>query len=108
VGGFHISYYVDEGENELGLELIIEDSEEAYQTLREHASEIEAELEIPDTVVYWGDLRETRAGNMRSEVGVKRDADIEDTDSWEKYFDWMFEMGELFHDIFPKRLRQLD
>ena len=88
--------------------MIIEDSEEAYQTLREHASEIEDKLKSTNTTVYWGDLRETRAGNMRSEVGVKRDADIEDTDSWEAYFDWMFEMGELLHSVFPKRLHQLD
>jgi len=108
VGGFHISYYVDEDENELGLELIIEDSEETYQLLREHASEVESELETSETVVYWGDLRETRSGNMRSEIGVKRDADIEDIESWEVYFDWMFELGELFHDVFSERLRNLD
>jgi hypothetical protein len=108
VGGFHISYYVDEDENELGLELIIENSEEAYHALRDQADEIEDRFEATESTVYWGDLRETRAGNMRSEVGVKRTVDIKNTESWNEYFDWMFKQGELFHDVFPERLRQID
>lgn len=108
VGGFHISYYVDEDENELGLELIIENGEEAYYALQDQADEIKDRFETSENTVYWGDLRETRAGNMRSEVGVKRDADIENTDSWEEYFDWMFKQGKLFHEVFPERLRQIN
>lgn len=104
LSGYHISYYVDEDENELGLELIIEDSAEAYEELSDQAEEIEDELGWD---VYWGDLRETRAGNMRSELGVRRDANIEDKDKWDKYFDWMLEMGERFHEVFPQRLRNL-
>jgi len=107
VGGFHLSYYINEEENELGLELIVQNSEEAYRALREHVEEIEDELRTTDNVVYWGDLRETRSGNMRSEVGVKRDADIEERDDWNDYFDWMLEIGERYHEIFPQRLRDL-
>jgi hypothetical protein len=108
VGGFHLSYYIDEKENELGLELIIEDSEKTYRALREHADEIEEKLRTADTTVYWGELRETSGKNMRSEVGVKRDIDVEDTESWDAYFDWMFRQGELFHEIFPERLHRID
>jgi len=103
IGGFHISYYVDEQENELGLELIIEDDEEVYRTLIDEEEAITTEL---GTEVYFGELRETRAGNMRSELGVKRSANIEDRESWDEYFDWMLEVGEQFHEVFPQLLRK--
>jgi hypothetical protein len=45
---------------------------------------------------------------MRSELGVKRDADIEARDQWNEYFDWMLEQGCRFHEVFPERLRQLE
>lgn len=104
VGGYHISYYVDENEDTLGLELIISDDEEAYHYLKDQSDEIEAELGME---IYWGELRETRAGNMRSELGVKRDAVIEDKDAWDDYFEWMLEAGEKFHQVFPRRLRNI-
>lgn len=102
VGGYHISYYVDEDADELGLELIIEDSAEAYRELSAQTEEIESELGLD---VYWGELRETRTGNMRCEVGVKRKATIENRDEWDEYFEWMFDVGERFHEVFPQRLR---
>jgi hypothetical protein len=105
VGGYHISFYVDEDEEELGLELIFEDDAEGFETFRDNASELEVEL---GEDIYWGDLRETRTGKMRSELGVKREADIEDRDRWDEYFDWMLAMGERFHDVFPERLREIE
>lgn len=105
VSGYHISYYVDEDENEVGLQLVIEDSEGAHRKLNERADEIEAELGMD---VFWGELRETRTGNMRSDLGVRREADIEDEDRWDEYFDWMLVVGEQFHEVFPDRLRSLD
>ncbi|WP_233125138.1 DUF4268 domain-containing protein [Halorubrum sp. SD683] len=105
VGGYHIPFYVDEAESELGLELIFEDDADGFEELRDHAEELETALGAD---LYWGELRETRTGKMRSELGVKRDADIEDRERWDEYFDWMLEQGERFHDVFPERLRQLD
>jgi len=104
VGGYHISFYVNEDEEELGLELIIEDDEAVYHELKDQAAAIEAEL---GETVYWGDLRETRTGKMRSDLAVSRDADIRDRSQWDDYFDWMFEQAEAFHDIFPELLREL-
>lgn len=104
VGGYHMSFYIDEDESELGLELIFEDDAEGFEELRDHAEELEREL---DADLYWGELRETRTGKMRSELEVKRDADIEDREQWDEYFDWMLEQGRRFHEVFPERLRQL-
>ena len=105
IGGYHISYWVDEDEHELGLELTIEDNEATYRELREQTDEIEEEL---GHQVYWKELRETRGENMRSNIGVTREADIEDRDRWDEYFEWMFEIGEQFHEVFPERLRKLE
>jgi len=106
VGGFHIAFYIDEDAGELGVELIISDDAGAYRELKDQAGKIEDTLGDMGEV-YWGELRETRAGNMRSELGVKREADIEERDAWEEYFEWMLEVGSQFHDFFPQRLREL-
>lgn len=108
VGGFHLSFYVDEQENELGLKLIIEDDADAFHELRDQADELEEELEDEETDLYFGELRETPGGKMRSDLAVRRDASIENTDNWDEYFDWMLRYGERFHEVFPDRLRQLD
>lgn len=105
VGGYHISYYLDEEAGELGLELIITDSEGAYDELQHHVDEIEEELQ---STVELGELRETRTGKMRSHLAVTRQADIEARDSWDEYFAWMFDQGERFHEVFPGRLRDIE
>jgi len=105
VSGYHISYFIDEDAGELGLELIIEDSPEVFEELQAQADALEGEL---GTELYWDDLRETRSGKMRSNIGVTRTADIEDRSQWDEYFDWMFEQGERFHEVFPDKLRELE
>lgn len=104
IGGYHMSFHIDESEEELALELIFEDDAEGFEQLRDRSEELEAELGVN---LYWGELRETRTGKMRSELGVKRNADIENRDQWDEYFDWMLKQGKRFHDVFPERLRQL-
>jgi hypothetical protein len=104
VGGYHISFWIDETNEELGLELIVQDDAEGFEQLRADATALEDELK---TDLYWGELRETRTGKMRSEVGVKREAIIENRDRWDEYFDWMLEYGARFHEVFPKRLREM-
>ena len=104
VGGFHLSYYVNEDAEELGLKLIIEDSERAYEELRQQTSELEDELQQP---IEWGEIRETQSGRMRSDLVITREADIENRDQWDDYFDWMLEQGTRFYEVFPDRLREL-
>lgn len=102
VSGYHISFYINEEEGELGLNLIISDDADAYHNLAAQSEEIERELGFE---LHQGELRETYAGKMRSNFTVKRDADIEDEDRWEEYFDWMLEQGARFHEVFPERLQ---
>lgn len=72
---------------------------------REQTGEIQAEL---GHEVYWKELRETCGGNIRSNIGVTRGVDVEDRHRWADYFEWMFEIGERFHEVFPDWLRKLE
>ncbi|UPV72723.1 DUF4268 domain-containing protein [Halorussus limi] len=103
--GYHISFGIYWKEQDLRLELIIKDNEEAFQGLKSEKEAIESELR---TDVEWVEPRETRGGNMRSNIRVAREADIENREQWDEYFDWMLEYGKRFHDVFPERLRQID
>ena len=103
--GFHISFLVDSDSNRIGLELLIEDNEDAFWTLKDDEGEITDEL---GTDVIWEEPWETHTGNMRSIIRVNREGDIEDRDQWEEYFDWMLDYGERFHEVFKPRLRNLD
>lgn len=105
VGGYYISYYIDEEAGEFDLELIIRDSERAYDELRHQVDEIEEELQ---STVELGVLRETRTGKMRSHIGVTRRADIEAKESSTDCFEWMLDQGERFHEVFPERFRDIE
>ena len=101
---FHISFVNLSKENILRLDLIIEDNEDAYWELYEERETIEDEL---GTELVWDEPRKTRSGKMRSNISVVRDGDIEATDEWDEYFEWMMSYGEQFHDVFSYRLQQL-
>jgi hypothetical protein len=105
VGGFQLSYYIDEDAEEIGLRFIIIDSKTVYEELRDQSDEIETEL---NANIEWGDLRETRGGKHRSDLAVTRAATIEDRDAWESHFAWMMDMGSRFHEVFPDRVRDIE
>ncbi len=102
--GFQISFVNVSNENLLRIDLVIEDNEEAFWELQADKEAIEDEF---GTEVVWDEPRETRSGKMRSNISVVRTADIEATDEWETYFDWMLEYGERFHQVFHDRIQVL-
>jgi hypothetical protein len=102
---FHIAFANYTDDEELCLELIIEDNDEAYWYLKEMKDEIEAEL---DQEVYWEDPWETRGGNMRSIIGIQRPMTLEDEEGWDEYLEWMLEYGERFQEVFRDRIQGLD
>lgn len=102
--GFELSFVNISKEDTLRIDLIIEDDEDAYWELQSEKETIEDEL---GTELVWDEPRETRSGKMRSNISVVRDAEIEATDEWDEYFEWMMNYGEQFHDVFYHRLQQL-
>lgn len=102
--GMHLSFVNVSKEGTLRIDLIIEDNEEAFWELHAEKETIETEF---GTELVWDEPRETRAGKMRSNVSLIRDADIENSEAWEEYFEWMMDRGERFHDAFYDRIQQL-
>jgi len=55
----------------------------------------------------WVEPKETRTGNMRSEIRLRTDRMLADKYSWEEHIQWFLESGERFHEVFADRLRNL-
>lgn len=100
---FHISFVQTVEDSELRVELLIEDGEDAFWELKSEEEAIEDEL---GETVRWGDPRETRAGNMRSDISIARNGDLEKREEWQEYFDWFLKYGERFHEVFGDRIQQ--
>ncbi|WP_423746637.1 DUF4268 domain-containing protein [Haladaptatus sp. SPP-AMP-3] len=73
--------------------------------MKSEQESIENKLEAD---LIWVKPRETHSGNMRSNIRVVCEGDLQDRDRWEEYLDWMLAYGERFHAVFPHRLRDLD
>ncbi len=104
VSGFHISFLFDRKERERGITLYIEDDEDAFWQLVEDQDQIETEL---GHSLEWVEPKETRTGNMRSEIRLRTDGTLADRESWEDHIKWFLEYGERFHEVFPHQLRNL-
>jgi len=104
ISGFHISFLFDRKEHERGITLYIEDDEDAFWQLVEDQDQIETEL---GHSLEWVEPKETRTGNMRSEIRLRTDGTLADRESWEDHIKWFLEYGERFHEVFPHQLRNL-
>ncbi len=104
ISGFHISFLFDRKERERGITLYIEDDEDAFWQLVEDQDQIETEL---GHSLEWVEPKETRTGNMRSEIRLRTDGTLADRESWEDHIKWFLEYGERFHEVFPHQLRNL-
>jgi hypothetical protein len=101
--GFHISFINLSKEDELQVDLIIKDDEEAFWELKSEDETLEEEL---GREIQWKEPRETRGGNMRSNIRVVRAANLENREEWEEYFNWLLKYGERFHEVFGDRIQR--
>jgi len=102
--GFHLSFLFDRKVGERGITLFIEDDEEVFWELIDEQNQIEDEI---GHSLEWAEPKETRTGNMRSEIRLRSDGMLADKDSWEEHIEWFMEYGERFHEVFADRLRNL-
>ena len=99
-----MSFLFDRNERERGITLYIEDDEDAFWELIEDQDQIEAKL---GHSLDWVKPKETRTGNMRSEIRLRTDGTLADKENWEDHIEWFLEYGERFHDVFSPQLRNL-
>ena len=102
--GIELKFIFKSTENELRAEVVIVDDADAYWKLAEDREDIEVGL---DRELVWEEPEETHAGNMRSHILFRRDAELEDTGRWDEFQDWFMECGELLHEHFYGRIQQL-
>jgi len=96
----HIALTINTQENLLGCELYIVQSKELFNGLEKNKSKIEAEL---NEELKWMELPERKASRIR----LTRDADINDTDKWEDYSEWLKTNAEKFQKVFHKYIKEL-
>lgn len=102
--GMHLSFILNSQDNEIRAQLIIKDDAEAFRALAEDQDTIEHQL---DKELIWKQPAETQAGKQRSRILFRREARIDDTDSWEQYQEWLIRHGELLYQQFHDRIQRL-
>jgi len=74
-----------------------------FQTL--HDAKVATETELGIELIR-EDPEETRIWKRLSHIWITSDADLNDEDRWDEYFDWLMKNGERFHEVFPPRLQE--
>ncbi len=97
----HLSLTINTQTNELGCELYIPEKKELFEKLKEHKKQIEKEV---GENLNWMELPNKKA----SRIKISRDADLEDKDEWDSYFEWTKTQAETFYDIFGKYIREVN
>lgn len=102
--GFSLTFTVDSRGNELRVSVIIRDDSDAYWELAEEREAIESEF---GGSLEWIEPEETRAGKERSMIRITRSGNVNETEKWDEYLDWLLENGGKLHEVFYPRIQQL-
>jgi len=94
----HISLTVNTQENQMGVEIYIPDDKELFDKFLANKDKIESEL---GEILKWMELQ----GKKASRIKLTTEADLEKTEEWEKYFEWLKTKAEDFHKVFGKYIR---
>lgn len=94
----HMSYTVNTQEGKIACEIYIPDSKELFNRFELHKLDIEREI---GSRLEWMKLEGKKASRIKFAIN----GDINEKESWEKYFDWMKKTGENFHSVFSKYIR---
>lgn len=96
----------------MNCQLIIKYDAESYQTLKAAHEQIAHEMnEALDVATFdelaWTPPEAGRANSNRSKITLSRDANLEALDSWDEYFEWIFDAGSAFHKVFYDRVQNI-
>lgn len=97
----HMVYTINTRENKIGCEIYVRDDKELFDELENNKEKIEQEL---DLTFSWMALPEKKACRIKKKI----DADINKSDQWESYFDWMQKTGEKVQEVFGKYIKQIN
>lgn len=85
-----------------GLYIKTQQASLIFERLATDKASIEAELGTPE--LKWEPLPE----KMACRIGVHRDADLRDRDSWPELYQWLGDLAERFKTVFSQRVKDMD
>ena len=91
----NISLTISVTQNWMACEVYIFDSKEQFHTFEESKDKIEKEI---GSKLEWMELPDKKA----SRVKLTKQANLNKSDKWEEYFEWLTNTAESFHKVFPK------
>lgn len=96
----HIGLTINSQSNQIACEIYIPDSKELFYKLEKQKEEIEQELNMK---LEWMALEGKKASRTKA-VYV---ADIDNTEEWDKYFEWMQITAEKFQEVFIEYIKKI-
>jgi len=96
----HIALTINTQENEMAVQLYISNSKDLYLSLEENKTNIEKELGFS---LDWMELPRKKA----SRIKLVREANLEKTESWKEYFEWLKINAEKFQNVFGKYIKKI-
>lgn len=97
----HLTLIIDTQNNQLRCELYIPNSKDLFHKLEGYKDEINQKVNCE---LEWMPLE----GKKASRIKTICEADTNDTDKWEHYYDWLIEKAQSFSKIFSVYLKKYD
>ena len=96
----HISLTISSRNNFIATEIYIPDSKKLFYGLEKYKNNIEQELNVK---LKWMALENKKA----SRIKLSKEADVDQTENWEEYFEWLKITAEKFQKVFAKYTKKI-
>ena len=96
----HISLTISSRNNFIATEIYIPDSKKLFFGLEKYKNNIEQEL---NAKLKWMAIENKKA----SRIKLSKEADVNQIENWEKYFEWMKITAEKFQKVFAKYAKKI-
>jgi len=96
----HLSLVVDADNGQIRCEFYIPDSQPLFEALRKNKDAIEGKLAHD---LEWMELEGKKASRVRAIRGI----DVENSENWEKGFQWLMGTAQQFQSVFAEQLKRM-
>ncbi len=96
----HISLTINSQSNQIACEVYIPNSKDLFYELEKQKDKIEQEL---DMKLEWMALE----GKKASRIKISSEADINDSEKWNEYFEWLENTASKFQKVFLKNVNRV-
>lgn len=96
----HISLTINSQSNQIACEIYIPNSKDLFYELEKQKEKIEQELSMK---LEWMALE----GKKASRIKISSEADINDSEKWNEYFEWLENTASKFQKVFLKNVNRV-